>query len=122
MRINETESMNRQDDVEPYWQDEDDGLSRWNSCPAMTPKGGCLVQTSSAICLADAQLTNASALALVGNSEAPAYELLFSFSPPDEKDQLLDVVRSNEDIGSDYIENDFISPTTEEIELLVRSL
>jgi len=47
----------------------------------MIPKGGCLVQTSSAI-LAVAQLTNARALALVGNCEAGAYELLFSFSTP----------------------------------------
>src|ERR1019366_10243895 len=27
----------------------------------------------------------------------------------------LDLVRSNEDMGNDYIENDFIPPTTEEI-------
>ena len=81
----------------------------------MIPKGGCLVQTSSAICFADAQLTNARALALVGNSEAGAYELLFSFSTPRDKDQFLNLVRSNEDMGSDYVENDFMSPTTEEI-------
>ena len=31
------------------------------------------------------------------------------------KDQFLNLVRSNEDMGSDYIENDFMSPTTEEI-------
>jgi hypothetical protein len=37
--------MNRQDDVEPYYYDEDDGLSCWKSCPAITLKGGCLVQT-----------------------------------------------------------------------------
>jgi hypothetical protein len=29
--------------------------------------------------------------------------------------ELDDLVRSNEDMGSDYIENDFMSPTTEEI-------
>jgi hypothetical protein len=45
----------------------------------------------------------------------PAYELLFSFSTPGNKDQFLDLVRSNVDMGSDYIENDFMSPTTEEI-------
>jgi hypothetical protein len=31
------------------------------------------------------------------------------------KDQFLDLVRSNEHMGNDYIENDFMSPTTEEI-------
>ena len=79
------------------------------------------MQTSSAICLSDAQLTNARALALVGNCEAGAYELLFSFSTPGDKYQFLDLVCSNEDMGSDYLEKDFISPTTEEIEMLVRS-
>ena len=62
-----------------------------------------------------AQLTNARALALVGDPEAGAYELLFSFSTPGNKDQFLDLVRSNEDMGNDCIENDFMSPTTEEI-------
>ena len=42
--------------------------------------------------------------------------LLFSFSSPEEKDQFLGLVRSNEDMGNDYIENDFMSPTTEEIQ------
>jgi hypothetical protein len=47
--------------------------------------------------------------------DASAYELLFSFSTPEEKDQFLDLVRSNENLGDDYIENDFMYPTTEEI-------
>ncbi len=33
----------------------------------------------------------------------------------EEKGQFLDLIRSNEDLGRDYIENDFMSPTTEEI-------
>jgi hypothetical protein len=32
-----------------------------------------------------------------------------------ERDQFLDLVRSNEDRGNDYIENDFSDPSTEEI-------
>jgi hypothetical protein len=47
--------------------------------------------------------------------DARTCELLFSFSTPEEKDQFLDMVRSNEDLGDDYIENDFMSPTAEEI-------
>jgi hypothetical protein len=62
-----------------------------------------------------AHLTNTRSLALVGDPEASAYELLFSFASISEKDQLLDLVRSNEDLGSDYIENDFMYPSTEEI-------
>jgi hypothetical protein len=62
-----------------------------------------------------AQLANARTLALVGDAEAGAYEILFSFSTPRDKDQFLNLVRSNEDMGSDYVENDFMSPTAEEI-------
>jgi len=51
----------------------------------------------------------------VGDPEADAYELLFSFSTSGDKDQFLNLVRSNEDMGSDYVENDLMSPTTEEI-------
>ncbi len=62
-----------------------------------------------------AHLTNTRSLALVGDPDANAYELLFSFSSSDEKDQFLELVRSNLDMGNDYIENDFLLPTTEEI-------
>lgn len=62
-----------------------------------------------------AHLTNTRLVALLGDPDASAYELLFSFASPTEKDQFLDLVRSNEDLGNDYIENDFGPPTTEEI-------
>lgn len=87
--------MNRPDDVEPYWQNEDD-----------EPHGGILAQQwvdIIAIRLADAQLTNARSLAFVGDSGAGACELLFSFLRTDDKDQFLDLVRSNEEVGSDNI-------------------
>jgi hypothetical protein len=47
--------------------------------------------------------------------DANAYELLFSFSSSEEKKHFLELVRANPDTGNDYIENDFLSPTTEEI-------
>jgi hypothetical protein len=47
-----------------------------------------------------AQLTNTRALALVGDPDASAYELLFSFSSPAEKKEFLSLVRSNEDMGT----------------------
>lgn len=62
-----------------------------------------------------ANLTNTRSLALLGDSDVSAYELLFSFSSLEEKRQFLELVRSNEDMGTDYIENDLTSPTTEEI-------
>ena len=60
-------------------------------------------------------MTNTRSLALVGDPDANAYELLFSFSSSEEKKQFLELVRSNPDMGNDYIENDLLSPTTEEI-------
>jgi hypothetical protein len=62
-----------------------------------------------------AHLTNTRSLAFLGDLDASAHELFFSFASPNEKDQFLDLVRSNEDLGSDYIENDSSSPTSEEI-------
>jgi hypothetical protein len=62
-----------------------------------------------------AQATNTRALALVGDADANAYELLFSFASSKDKEQFLHLVRTNEDMGNDYIENDFMSPTAEEI-------
>jgi hypothetical protein len=61
-----------------------------------------------------AQATNTRALALVGDADANAYELLFSFASSEGKEQVLHLVRTNEDMGNDYIENDFMSPTAEE--------
>jgi hypothetical protein len=51
----------------------------------------------------------------VGDPDANAYELLFSFSSSEEKRQFLEPVCSNPDMGNDYIENDLLSPKTEEI-------
>jgi len=61
-----------------------------------------------------AQAINTRALALV-DADANAYELLFSFASSEAKEQFLHLVRTNEDMGNDYIENDFMSPTAEEI-------
>jgi hypothetical protein len=60
-----------------------------------------------------ANLTNTRSLALLGDPDASAYELLFSFSSPEEKTEFLNLVRSNEDMGNDYIA-ELTPPTTEE--------
>ena len=65
--------------------------------------------------LSYAHLTDSRSLVLVGDSDANAYELLFAFSSSEEKKQVLELIRSNLDMGNDYIENDLLSPTTEEI-------
>ena len=98
-RFNETESMYRQRDIEPYWQDEDDWLCTVEFLPSNDPEGRVFAADIVGYLLGYAQLTNARALALVGDPEAGAYELLFSFSTPADKNQFLDLVRSNEDIA-----------------------
>ena len=107
--------MNRQDDIEPYWQHEDDWLCTVEFLPSDELESRVFAADIVGYLFGDAQLANARALALLGDPEAGAYEILFSFSTPGDKDQFLDLVRSNEDMGSEYIENDFMSPTTEEI-------
>jgi hypothetical protein len=51
----------------------------------------------------------------LGDPSAEAYEILFSFSTPDEKARFLEMVRSNDDLGDHYIDTDFIRPTLDEI-------
>ena len=60
------------------------------------------------------QITNTRSLALLGDADANAYELLFSFSCPEQKNEFLNLVRSNEDMGKDYI-IELTPPTTGEI-------
>lgn len=107
--------MNRQHDIEPYWQDEDDWLCTVEFLPSNDLQGRAFAADIVGYLFGYAQLANARTLALVGDPEAGAYELLFSFLTPADKDHFLDLVLSNEDMGSNYIENDFVSPTTKEI-------
>jgi hypothetical protein len=62
-----------------------------------------------------ARLTNTRSLALLGDPAAEAYEILFSFSTPDEKARFLEMVRSNDDLGNHYIDTDLLRPTLDEI-------
>lgn len=103
------------DDFEPYWQDENDWLCIVEFLPRDDPEARSFSAEIIGYLFGDAHLTNTRSLALLGDSDANAYELLFSFSSPEEKQQFLDLVRSNDDMGNDYIENDLMSPTTEEI-------
>jgi hypothetical protein len=106
---------NRKDDLEPYWQDEKDWLCTVEFLPADDPEARMFASDIIGYLFGYAHLTNTRSLALVDDPEANAYELLFSFSSSEEKDQFLELVRSNLDMGNDYIGNDLLSPTTEEI-------
>jgi hypothetical protein len=92
--------MNRQHDVEPYWQDEDEWLCTVEFLPSDDLEGRVFAADIVGYLFGYAQLANGGALALVGDPEAGANELLFSFLASGDKDQFLDLVRSNEDMGS----------------------
>jgi hypothetical protein len=121
-RIVETESMNRQHDIEPYWQDEDDWLCTAEFFPSADLEGRVFAANIVGYLFGYARLANARALALVGDPEARRVRAPFSFSAPGDKDQFMDLVRSNEDMVSDHIENDLMSPTQRKrLGMLVRS-
>ena len=103
------------DRFEPYWQDEKDWLCIIEFLPTDNPEARLFAADTIGYLVGYANLTNTRSLALLGDPDASAYELLFSFSSPEEKKEFLDLVHSNEDMGDDYIANEFTSPTNEEI-------
>jgi hypothetical protein len=104
----------RKDDLEPYWQDEEDWLCIVEFLPTDNPEARLFGAEIIGYLVGYANLTNTRALVLLGDPDASAYELLFSFSSPEEKNEFLNLVRSNEDMGNDYI-IELTPPTTEEI-------
>ena len=90
-------------DFEPYWQDEKDWLCIVEFLPTDNPEARLFAADIIGYLVGYANLTNTSSLALLGDPDASAYELLFSFSSPGEKNEFLNLVRSNEDMGKDYI-------------------
>jgi hypothetical protein len=104
----------RKDDLEPYWQDEKDWLCIVEFLLTDNPEARHFAADIIGYLVGYANLTNTRSLALLGDPDACAYELLFSFSSPEEKNEFLNLVRSNEDMGNDYI-TELTPPTTEEI-------
>src|SRR3984885_13241391 len=103
-----------QDHFEPYWQDEKEWLCIVEFLPTDDPEARLFATDIIGYLVGYANLTNTRALALLGDPDASAYELLFSFTSPGERNEFLNLVRSNEDMGKDYI-IELTPPTTEEI-------
>ena len=101
--------------AEPHWIDEPDWLCAWEFLNDEDPQSRDLAADTIGYLLGYAHLTNTRSLALVGDPEMKAYEVLFSFSSPAEKTRFLDLIRSNDELGNDYVENDLIQPVKEEI-------
>jgi hypothetical protein len=100
---------------EPHWIDENDWLCAVELFPTDDPEARLFAADVVGYLMGYAHLTDTRSLALVGDPADNAYEFLFSFSSPEGKKQFLELIRSNEDLGEAYIENDLIFPTLEEV-------
>jgi hypothetical protein len=100
---------------EPFWIDEPDWLCAFEFLNVENPEGRDLAEDTIGYLLGYAQLTNTRSLALIGDPSMMAYEILFSFSSPADKKRFLNLIRSNDDLGNEYIDNDLLQPVKEEI-------
>ncbi|MDW5267413.1 MULTISPECIES: hypothetical protein [Acidobacteriaceae] len=100
--------------VPPYWQDEDDWIVLIEFLRRDDPEDYARATESIGYLFAYAQMTDTRMLALIGDPEANAYELLFSFSSPEDKADFLDLLRSND--VSDCEDEEILVPPQEEIE------
>jgi hypothetical protein len=101
--------------IEAHWRDEQDWLCTVEFLRDDDPEARSFTAEIIGYLVGYAHLTNTRSLALLADPDDGVYELLFSFSSPAEKNRFLGLVRSTDDLGNDYIENDFLSPTTDEI-------
>src|SRR5271167_4395690 len=100
----------RKDDFEAYWQDEKDWLCIVEFLPTDNPEARLFAADIIGYLVGYASLTNTCSLALLGDPNASACELLSSFSSPEEKNEFLNLGRSNEDMRNAYI-IEFMPPT-----------
>ena len=108
--------MDKRNEIYPYWCDENDWLCAVEFLPEDDPESRLIASDTIGYLFGYAAITNTRSLALLGDRDANAYEILFSFSSAEEKNQFLNLIRSNEELGNGYVENDLIQPTREEIE------
>jgi hypothetical protein len=100
---------------ESLWIDEPDWLCAVEFLNDGDSEGRDLAANTIGYLLGYAYLTNTRSLALIGDRSDMAYEILFSFSSPAEKERFLDLIRSNDDLGKEYVDNDLVQPTKHEI-------
>jgi hypothetical protein len=106
--------MTRKQRSEPFWIDEPDWLCAVEFLNDEDTEGRDLAADTIGYLWGYARLTNTRSLALLGDPSADAYEILFSFPTPQEKTRFLEMVRSNDELGSDYIDTDLLRPTLDE--------
>ena len=101
--------------TEPPWINEPDWLCAVEFLNDEDPEGRDLAADTIGYLLGYGHLTNTRSLVLIGDPSEMVYEILFSFSSPAEKKRFLDLIRSNDDLGSEYIDYDLVQPAKEEI-------
>lgn len=107
--------MNTACGISPHWKDEQDWLCTVEFLRKDDPEARVYTSEIIGYLVGYAHLTNARTLALLADAENNAYELLFSFATPAGKAEFLNMVRLNEELTSDYLENDLLVPTFDEI-------
>ena len=115
------ETKNKDDDFEPHWQDEKDWLCTVEFLPTDYPEALLFAADIIGYLVGYANLTNTRSLALLGDPDTSAYELLFSFSSPEEKKEFLDLVRSNEDMGTTTSQTSLLRPQVKRLGMLAHS-
>ena len=107
--------MATDDAFEPYWLDETD----WLVTVCMLPEDDDEEETLTELnwigrLFGFAQATNTRMLALIGDPDMPAYELLLSFDTPGNRQEFLELVRQDGYANPDE-EETFTVPTHDEI-------
>ena len=80
----------------PYWRDDDDWVVLIEFVPRYDTDDRARGAEAIGYLFAYSQMTDTRMLALVGDPKADAYELLFSFSSPENKAEFLRLLQSNE--------------------------
>jgi hypothetical protein len=102
--------------TEPLWINEPDWLCSVEFLAPDDPEAQDETAETIGYLLGYAHMTNTRALALLADPHGMAYEILFSFHSTEKKSRFLRLIRSNQDLGDDYIEHDLMRPTVEEIQ------
>jgi hypothetical protein len=82
--------------IPPYWSNENDWIVLIEFLPRHDAEDRARATEAIGHMLAYAQMTDTRMLALIGDPEADAYELLFSFTTPENKAEFLRLLKSND--------------------------
>lgn len=98
----------------PYWRDDEDWAVLIEFLPRYDAEDRERGAEAIGYMFAYAQMTDTRMLALVGDPKADAYELLFSFSSPENKAEFLRLLQSNDTTRTE--EDEILVPNQAEID------